>query len=26
VKAVGHAKVELLRWSDRDEAWLGRAL
>lgn len=23
VKAVGHAKVQLLAWTDRDEAWLG---
>lgn len=22
---VGHAKVELLRWKDRDEAWLNRS-
>jgi hypothetical protein len=24
-RIVGHAKVELLRWRDRDEAWLRRA-
>lgn len=24
-KIVGHAKVELIRWIDRDEAWLRRA-
>jgi hypothetical protein len=25
IKAVGHAKVELLAWTDRDEAWLEAA-